>query len=249
MTGSLPPEVREAFQRFITCEYVTIDAQQQPIVWPVTPYYGDGATVGRRHDRAGLSEEGQRRPSQPPGGAALLRPDRLRDQQRAPGARSGNGRRRRPGPDGQPGALLARVLGEAPGHAGACIRRSILRGMLRLVLHADLRPRSPGAGLRVAPTATSARRLSASGRTWRRCDPATARSRSSRSSRPRAAACPGMGESRSSAAATRRPCSSWVAPDGFPLAVRLPVSADRAPGGSSSTPARGPAVGRRAAPA
>ena len=45
MTGSLPPEVREAFQRFITCEYVTIDAHQQPIVWPVTPYYGDGATA------------------------------------------------------------------------------------------------------------------------------------------------------------------------------------------------------------
>ena len=42
MTGTLPPEVREAFQRFITCEYVTIDAHQQPIVWPVTPYYGDG---------------------------------------------------------------------------------------------------------------------------------------------------------------------------------------------------------------
>jgi hypothetical protein len=43
MTASLPPEVRDAFGRFITCEYTTIDARQQPIVWPVTPYYSDGA--------------------------------------------------------------------------------------------------------------------------------------------------------------------------------------------------------------
>jgi hypothetical protein len=43
MTGSLPPEVQEAFDRFITCEYTTIDAAGQPIVWPVTPYYKPGA--------------------------------------------------------------------------------------------------------------------------------------------------------------------------------------------------------------
>jgi hypothetical protein len=43
VTGTLPPEVREAFERFITCEYTTIDSRQQPIVWPVTPYYDQGA--------------------------------------------------------------------------------------------------------------------------------------------------------------------------------------------------------------
>jgi Pyridoxamine 5'-phosphate oxidase len=43
VTASLPPQVREAFERFITCEYTTIDARHQPIVWPVTPYYEDGA--------------------------------------------------------------------------------------------------------------------------------------------------------------------------------------------------------------
>ena len=42
MTASLPPAVREAFERFITCEYSTIDASRQTIVWPVTPYYRDG---------------------------------------------------------------------------------------------------------------------------------------------------------------------------------------------------------------
>jgi hypothetical protein len=43
MTATLPQEVREAFSRFVTCEYTTIDSRQQPIAWPVTPYYRDGA--------------------------------------------------------------------------------------------------------------------------------------------------------------------------------------------------------------
>ncbi|MGZ5332760.1 MAG: pyridoxamine 5'-phosphate oxidase family protein [Solirubrobacterales bacterium] len=42
MTSSLPQEVQEAFDRFITCEFTTIDAAGQPIVWPVTPYYEPG---------------------------------------------------------------------------------------------------------------------------------------------------------------------------------------------------------------
>ena len=42
MTASLPQEVREAFGSFVTCEYTTIDSRQQPIGWPVTPYYADG---------------------------------------------------------------------------------------------------------------------------------------------------------------------------------------------------------------
>ena len=42
MTASLPQEVREVFGDFVTCEYTTIDSRQQPIVWPVTPYYENG---------------------------------------------------------------------------------------------------------------------------------------------------------------------------------------------------------------
>ena len=42
MTSSLPQEVRETFERFITCEYTTVDSRQQPITWPVTPYYHPG---------------------------------------------------------------------------------------------------------------------------------------------------------------------------------------------------------------
>lgn len=42
MTATLPQEVRECFTRFVTTEYTTVDSRQQPIVWPVTPYYSDG---------------------------------------------------------------------------------------------------------------------------------------------------------------------------------------------------------------
>jgi Pyridoxamine 5'-phosphate oxidase len=45
MTSTLPSDVQQVFERFITTEYTTVDAAGQPITWPVTPYYrpGDGA--------------------------------------------------------------------------------------------------------------------------------------------------------------------------------------------------------------
>jgi hypothetical protein len=42
MTSTLPQEVRDAFEHFITCELTTVDASKQPITWPVTPYYRQG---------------------------------------------------------------------------------------------------------------------------------------------------------------------------------------------------------------
>ena len=42
MTSTLPQEVRDAFERFVTCELTTVDAAKQPITWPVTPYYEQG---------------------------------------------------------------------------------------------------------------------------------------------------------------------------------------------------------------
>jgi hypothetical protein len=42
VTSTLPPEVQAVFDRFITTEYTTVDAQGQPITWPVTPYYRPG---------------------------------------------------------------------------------------------------------------------------------------------------------------------------------------------------------------
>ncbi|HEY7121368.1 MAG TPA: pyridoxamine 5'-phosphate oxidase family protein [Solirubrobacterales bacterium] len=42
MTSTLPQEVRDTFDRFVTCELTTVDARKQPITWPVTPYYEQG---------------------------------------------------------------------------------------------------------------------------------------------------------------------------------------------------------------
>ena len=42
MTATLPGEIQEVFDRFITTEYTTIDRNGQPITWPVTPYYSPG---------------------------------------------------------------------------------------------------------------------------------------------------------------------------------------------------------------
>jgi hypothetical protein len=42
VTGTLPNEVQQVFDRFITTEYTTIDGRGQPITWPVTPYYSPG---------------------------------------------------------------------------------------------------------------------------------------------------------------------------------------------------------------
>jgi hypothetical protein len=46
LTATLPEEVRRCFERFITTEFTTVDSRQQPITWPVTPYYKpNGATI------------------------------------------------------------------------------------------------------------------------------------------------------------------------------------------------------------
>lgn len=43
MTSSLPSEVQSVFERFITTEFTTVDRRGQPVTWPVTPYYARGA--------------------------------------------------------------------------------------------------------------------------------------------------------------------------------------------------------------
>ena len=45
MTASLPSELQDVFERFVTTEYVTIDRAGHPIAWPVTPYYRRGGTT------------------------------------------------------------------------------------------------------------------------------------------------------------------------------------------------------------
>jgi hypothetical protein len=42
VTLTLPDQVQDVLERFVTTEYTTIDAHGQPITWPVTPYYTRG---------------------------------------------------------------------------------------------------------------------------------------------------------------------------------------------------------------
>ena len=42
MSLSLPDDIQAVFDCFITTEYVTVDAKGQPIAWPVTPYFEPG---------------------------------------------------------------------------------------------------------------------------------------------------------------------------------------------------------------
>jgi hypothetical protein len=43
MTATLPPEVQQVFDRFVTTEFTTVDRRGQPITWPLTPYYRPGS--------------------------------------------------------------------------------------------------------------------------------------------------------------------------------------------------------------
>jgi hypothetical protein len=42
VTASLPLEVQQVFNRFITTEFTTVDSRGRPICWPLTPYYEQG---------------------------------------------------------------------------------------------------------------------------------------------------------------------------------------------------------------
>src|SRR5918996_2853548 len=42
MTATLPTEVQQVFNRFVTTEFTTVDRRGQPITWPLTPYYRPG---------------------------------------------------------------------------------------------------------------------------------------------------------------------------------------------------------------
>jgi hypothetical protein len=85
MTSSLPDEVQQVFDRFITCEYTTIGARKQPIIWPVTPYYEPGAptidvTTGLGYSKK--ADDARRHPSvsllfSDPTGSGMARPPQV----------------------------------------------------------------------------------------------------------------------------------------------------------------------------
>jgi hypothetical protein len=43
----MPVEIEETFRRFVTAELTTIDSKGRPITWPVTPFYDPGGTSVR----------------------------------------------------------------------------------------------------------------------------------------------------------------------------------------------------------
>ena len=95
-----------------------------------------------------------------------------------------------------------------------------------LVLHADLRPCPAGAHLRLARRGLPPS-PSSSMPTWRRCVPATPRSPTSPHADPPAVPAPGTSAWTSSARRFPTAVLSLVSPDGFPFALRVPVSVDR----------------------
>jgi Pyridoxamine 5'-phosphate oxidase len=42
VSATLPPAVHDVFGRFVTCELTTVDSRGRPITWPVAPFYRPG---------------------------------------------------------------------------------------------------------------------------------------------------------------------------------------------------------------
>ena len=206
MTASLPAEARECFSSFITTEYTTIDARQQPITWPVTPYYTDGGptidvTTGLGYPKK--ADDARRNPrvsllfSDPTGSGAgsaarvLVQGIAHVDEEDLEANRERYMR--------ESSTKLPATQEDAPAKVHA---RAARRGTTRASTSACARSASSS-----GPTATSRPSPRSTTRTSRRSDPATPRSRRSRTPRRAAAESPGTPASSSSAAATRWRCS------------------------------------------
>ena len=195
MTSSLPQAARDVFDRYITTEYATIDARQQPIIWPVTPYYEQGAatidvTTGIGYPKK--ADDAKRNPR-----VALLFSDP-----------TGSGVERGP-------HVLVQGTAEVDEADLAANRERYRReAVVKLPATKDMLPPKWLEGLFewyfdriyvktrpervfVWPSGDSGRRRRSTTRTWRRCAPATARRAPSRSSPPRAARPRGTPGSRS----------------------------------------------------
>ena len=249
MTSSLPQDVREVFDRFITTEYATVDARQQPIVWPVTPYYQHGdatidVTTGVGYPKKALDAR-----AQPAGRPAVLRSHRLRDRERHPRPGPGHRRGRRPRPRRQPRALRARGRARSCPSPRTRSRRSSLAGLFSWYserIYVKVRPervfvwpdgeaararaaRLPRRGGALRPRRGAARAARRAGRRRRRLG------RAHRGARPP------LPDAR---------CSPGSRPTAFrsPPGCRSPATAPRAAVRIELGPA-GPAAARRAAPA
>ena len=225
MTSSLPPEVREVFERFITTEYTTVDARQQPITWPVTPYYEPGAatidvTTGIGYPKKADDAERNPRSSlffSDPTGAGIERPPTVLVQ--------GTGRDRRPRPRRERRALLCASRARSCRRRRRCIRPKPMRRLLSWYyarLYIKVRPERvfvwPDGDQTREPTLLDAHMEEV---------------RSGHSEEPAAEHAPTQGgearwDARLSQLGERYDTAvlTWVGPDGFPISFRFPVEAD-----------------------
>jgi hypothetical protein len=225
MTASLPPDVRDCFERFITTEYTTIDSRQQPITWPVTPYYEQGGptidvTTGLGYPKK--ADDARRNPR-----VALLFSD--------------------PTGSGVDGGMQVLVQGTAEvddrdldANAARYFRESAVKLPATKKMHPPALLRKPLVWyytrlyVKVRPERVFI---------WPQGDPTTppevivAHVEEVRSGHveepptehaPRAAG-PIRWDERIEQLGSRHPMAvlSWVGPDGFPIAVRLPVAVER----------------------
>ena len=209
------------FARFVTTEYTTVGARRQPITWPVTPYYTDGGPTIDKHQLGypKKADDAKRHPS-----VALLFSDP-----------TGSGLER-------PAQVLVRGTAEVDDADLAANRERYWRESsvklpstrdmhpppvraVQLVLHADLRPRAARARLHLARGDVTAEPE------LHDAHPEEVRSGTAKKP-PEDHGAPQGGplawddrldelEGRGTAVV------SWLAPDGFPLAARLPVRVDR----------------------
>ena len=226
MTASLPPQARECFARFITTEYTTVDARQQPITWPVTPVLRRRRADDRRHHRPRLPEEGRRCAPQPARLPAVQRPDRLRAS-------------------AEPAQVLVQGTAEVDdadldANRERYMRESAVKLPATKKMHPPKFMRGPlnwyyaRIYVRVRPERVFV---------WPDGDPQSPPEihdshleevRSGHSEEPAEPHAPAAGgeiawDSRIAELGSRHPMAvlSWVGPDGFPLSVRLPVAVDR----------------------
>ena len=245
MTASLPADVQQVFERFVTTELTTVDAYGQPITWPVTPYYKPGAgaidlTTGIGYPKK--ADDAARNPHvsllfSDPTGSGIENPCAVLVQGSAhvddTNLESNRERYLRESVEKLPATKAM--------HPPGFIRGLFDWYYLRLYIY--VRPER----VFVWPEGDFCRRSRRSTTpAWTRFARSTRWSRRSPSRSPRADRPPGTTAWTSSAGGTRTAVVSVVGPDGFPLSSRVQIEPERAAAARAARrPARMDAGGAR----
>ena len=247
MTATLPQEVRQVLDSFVTTEFTTLDARGRPITWPVTPYHHVEAgcvdiTTGIGYPKKARDAEANPKVAllfSDPTGSGLDRPPMVLLQGTAEvDERDLDANRARY--ERESAAKLPDAQAKAPPEA--LRKRFFLRYYARIYVH--VRPER----VYVWPDGDPAREPQL-------LDTHLEEVRSGHSEEPEVPAPPPEGgaatwDRRIDDLGRRHPTAvlSWPAPDGFPFSVRVPVHAD-AQGRRIRIEAAEPAAPLRAGPA